>query len=342
MPRAAVLISPQQIEIQKRKRHPLESHQIRAKVQFAGICKTDYAIFSGDYPVPLPIVLGHEWSGIVIEVGDKSLESWIGKRITAEINNTCLVTKNPEPCEACLKNLPNHCQKRTVTGIMRWDGAFQEEIIVPAGTLHKIPDEIAMEEAVFIEPLAAAIRTFELSKIKKDNFVVILGAGRLGLLIGIVAKALGADVLVVSRSEKRAKMVKKFNLNFLILNKIEDIKNYVLDKTRGLGADLVVEATGDAQSIENAMAIVRPRGVIALKSTPGIPIQKFDLTRFVVNEITLQGSRCGPFDKAIRFLLKYKIPLKDLIIHIFPLTQIELAMKESEYKPGKILIQPSK
>lgn len=341
MPKFAVMMSPRQIVIEERNRRKLRSGEIRARILCAGICKTDSAIFSGDYVVPLPLVLGHEWVGEVLETGSPEHKDLMGKRITAEINNTCLSYGLKKPCAACLKGIPNHCLTRDVTGIVKHDGAFAEEIIIPYKTVYKIPKEITNERAVFIEPLAAAIRTFELSPIKKGDVVVIIGAGKLGMLIAIVAKYMQAEVMLFSKSSKRAKLAKKFSL---ILNALpasdEEFKKIVQKKTNGLGADMAVDATGNPETIAISMNIVRPRGIVSLKSTPGIPFNNFNITKFVVDEITLQGTRCGHFEKAIAFLKKHKPPLEEMIVDSYPLEKTKNALDLSETAPGKIIIKP--
>lgn len=341
MPKYAVLVSPQKIQIENRNRRKLSSHEIRATVKYAGVCKTDIAIFSGDYSVPLPIVLGHEWIGEVIEVADKSNDKLLGKRITAEINNSCAANQSQNLCVTCERNMPNHCITRSVTGIIKYDGAFAEEIIVPARVAFEIPNEISDDNAVFIEPLAAAIRTFDITPIKKGDFLVVLGAGKLGMLVALVAKTFGADVLLLSRSIKSRELLKKVNLDLTEIKDFNKIKQYVFDKTNGLGADMVVDATGDPNSIKNSLNLVRPRGVLSLKSTPGVPLDDFNITKFVVDEITLQGTRCGSFKKAISLLIQNNIPLKNLITKTYLLEDCADAIEYSKSNSGKILIKPN-
>ena len=330
-------------------------HEASIQVNLAGICGTDLAIWSGGYAVPLPLVLGHEWVGRVVDVGNHQAEqavNLIGKRVTGEINNTCISRGIKPPCEACLRLLPSHCLNRTVTGIICHDGAFQEEMMVLWRNLYLIPDEMSDEEAILIEPLAAAVQTFELTPLKPDDFVVILGAGRLGMLTALVAKARGARVLTTTRNKVRAERLRKLGLRTFLMGKERRIspKNplapaatplleVVMNQTAGLGADLVVESTGDPDGLGLALDIVRPRGAIAMKSTPGLNSADFELTRCVVNEITLQGSRCGSFDKAIVFQLKHRLPLRQLVNKTFPLAQIEEAFDHAVSHPGKVAIQ---
>lgn len=325
--KAAVLVSPQQLEIEEREIQSLGPEEALVEVAYCGICGTDLAIYSGKYKVPLPQVLGHEFSGDVIEVGSRKHIAWVGKSVTAEINNTCISYDRQERCAACTRNLPHHCQERTVTGIIGAPGAFAECIVVPVRNLHELPAGISPTEAVFIEPLAAALQTFELTPLIKGSQVLVLGLGRLGLLVSIVAKARGAEVIGIDRSKEKRVRAARFGIAVAGGNDPAQWVAAVKERSDGLGADVVVEATGSPAGVELAMELVRPRGVLALKSTPGEAVKRLDVTRLVVNEIRLQGSRCGPFDKAIAFLLEHRPDVTSLISRTFPLSEIQKAFR---------------
>ncbi len=173
------------------------------QVKHAGVCGTDLALFHGDYPVPLPHVCGHEFTGIVKQVGQGVNSKWLSKTVTAEINNTCIAYNRKPLCSACKNGLPSHCLERTVTGIIQHPGAFAEEVVVAAGTLHEIPDSVDPLTATLAEPLAAALQTFNMSPITGEETIVVLGPGRLGILIVFVAALKGLKVLAVSRSEAK-------------------------------------------------------------------------------------------------------------------------------------------
>lgn len=337
MAKVAILTKPGRIVVEDRPRPEIGAREVLARVLYAGICGTDLAIYSGEYRVGLPLVLGHEFSGIVEEVGAEVSDEWLGQPVTAEINNTCLSYGVSHPCAACREGLPDHCQKRTVLGILCADGAFQQFLKVPAKNLHRLPDDLDPRVAVFAEPLAAAIQSFELTRLEAGQTVLVLGAGRLGILVTGVAEARGARVLVVSRDKRGLEAARAFGAEETLLADDPRLAQTVRGLTSGLGPPVVVEATGSPEGLRAALDLVAPRGTIALKSTPGAPLEGLDVTRIAVDEIRIQGSRCGPFPKAIDLLWAGTLPVEDLVSSIRPLTSLQEAL-EAAQEETKVLI----
>ena len=338
--RAAVLYSAGRMQIDERTFPPLQPNEAIIRVQFAGVCGTDIALFSGDYCVPLPLVLGHEFVGEIVEVAPGANEDWIGKRVTAEINNTCCAYSKEKFCSACRRGLFNHCTERTVVGIVDYDGAYAQYVRVPIGNLHVLPDGMGWQEGVFIEPLAAAIQTFELTSVSLSSKVVVLGLGRLGLLICGVGALRNAQVCAVSRSQAKLDRALGWGATEAISANQPGWVETVREWTGELGADVVVEATGSPEGLHLASAIVRPRGTIALKTTCGLPGRDIDVTKLVVDEVQIQASRCGPFSKAIGLLTRRQLPVKSLISEIFPLDEVTQAIALAQ-RTTKVLIQPN-
>lgn len=335
---SAVLLAPNRIEIQETTRRRLKRYECAIRVEWAGVCGTDLALVSGQYPVPLPLVPGHEFAGVVQRVGDAQFSDLIGRPVTAEINNTCLAKDARRPCAECRAGRDHHCSRRSVVGIINSDGAFAEEVVVPARNVHRLPRSWSTRTGVMVEPLAAAIQTFEKSPLRAGESVVVLGAGRLGLLTAIVAKKMGARVLAICRSEATRQRARQWGVRALAIADADDVVEACRTFTRGKGADIVVEATGDSASLGLALRLVRPEGAIAVKSTPGAPARGLDLTRAVVDEVSIQGSRCGPFDKAIRFVQHHKLDLSTFITDEFPLERIDVAFRAAR-KGGKVAIR---
>ena len=338
--KGAELIAPRTIRMKTWSEGSLRCHEVLVEVRAAGVCGTDLAIYTGAYQVPLPLVLGHEFCGVVTGVGEGVNADLVGRRVVCEINNTCIAWRSDDACPACSAGRPNHCTKRTVLGINGANGAFADRVRVPEGSVHCLPDEVSDEEAVFVEPLAAAVRTFELSPfVDEASCIVVLGVGRLGTLVTWVAKQLGGRVIAVARSERSRERALRFGAESAFAPDDDALGNAIADAGGRLGADLIVEATGTPEGWQQAMALVRPMGTIALKTTCGIPSGGVDATKLVVDEITVQGSRCGPFDKAIRSLVEYKPDLASLVERVYPLEEAAAAIEAVE-TATKILIKP--
>lgn len=302
--------------------------QVLVRVKAVGICGTDLAIRNGHLPTPLPIILGHEFSGKVVALGKSVEKTWLNKRVTSEINSNIDFS-----CYYCNQGLYNQCISRKAIGI-DIDGALAEYIALESYLLHEIPDSISYEEATFIEPLAAAYQTFEMMPIENnDKNIAIFGLGKLGLLITQVAISKGLKIIAVDGSNKKLNMAKNYGAQFII-NRIDcDDITYELKKlTNGLGADIVIDTTGDPQALKNIIESCRTRGKIHVKSTHGVETP-INLTDIVVRELTLYSSRCGPFDKAIEGLESGKIKVDDMISKRYTLDDINKAF--DSYKANR-------
>jgi threonine dehydrogenase-like Zn-dependent dehydrogenase len=250
------------------------------RVTLAGVCNTDLELVRGYYPYAG--VPGHEFVGTV-ETADRAPE-WQGRRVVAEINASC------RECGTCRSGHPTHCERRTVLGIVGRDGAFATHLRVPVANLREVPLHLADEAAVFAEPLAAALEIQEQLTIRTGDRVVVVGPGKLGHLVAQSLAPTGCDLLVAGRRPEP-----------LALLAARGIPTALVDDVPVRRADVVVECTGNAQGLEIARRAVRPRGTIVLKSTYHGSTE-VDLAPFVVDEITLMGSRCGPFGPALALL----------------------------------------
>ncbi len=266
------------------------------RVRLAGICNTDLEIVRGY--MGFRGVLGHEFVGVVEDCADPSL---IGQRVVGEINAHC------GECSFCRAGMPTHCPNRTTLGIWGRDGAFAEYLTLPIRNLHIVPDEIPDEEAVFTEPLAAALEILEQVPIRPTQRVVVLGDGKLGLLVAQVLALTGCDLLVVGHHAEK--------LAILARREIATAREGEVD---GPPADIVVECTGRPEGFAVAKHLLRPRGTLVLKSTYHGRVEA-DLTSLVVDEITLVGSRCGPFPPALRLLQHRWVDVRPLIGATYPL-----------------------
>ena len=261
------------------------------RVLLAGICNTDIELTRGYYP--FRGVPGHEF------VGELN-----GKRVVGEINAVCHV------CNACMNGRETHCENRTVLGIKGRNGAFAEYLTLPVENLHVIPDAIETEEAVFIEPLAAALEIQEQIAISPDDRVLVIGHGKLGRLISRTLALTGCNLTIASRDS------------------VVPEKHF----------DVVVECSGNPAGFEIARRAVRARGTIVMKSTYAGDLT-LNASSLVVDEITLIGSRCGPFEKAIDLLAARRVQVRDLIDAVYPLSDAISAFDHAQRKGAlKVLL----
>ena len=303
----------------------LKDTQALIRIKAAGICGTDLAIVKGFLQTPVPIILGHEFAGEIVKIGKKMDPSWLSKHVTSEINSN--IDNN---CYYCQRNIFTQCVSRKALGI-DINGSFAEYIAVDSYLLHAFPSTISWSEATFIEPLVAAFSVFEMMPVdEEDKFIAIFGLGKLGLLICQVAILKGLKIIVVDGSEKKLALAKKFGAKEIINRlKEKNVPNVIQNSTNGLGADIVVDATGNPDALEDIVASCRTRGKLHIKSTHGLATS-INLTDIVVRELTLYSSRCGPFDKAIDVLKSGKIQVKDLISKEFSLDEIQEAFASYE------------
>ncbi len=318
----AAIFNGKEITIKTVAKPKIKDSQVLVHIKAAGICGTDIAIVKGDLPTPTPIILGHEFVGDIVEIGKDVDKSWLNKRITSEINSN--IDFN---CYFCKKGLYSQCISRKAIGI-DIDGVFAEFIALDTYLLHEIPDSIPYDEATFIEPLAAAYQTFEMMPLdQNDQIMAIFGLGKLGLLITQVALAKGLELIVIDGSDHKLNLAKKYGASFLI-NRFdyENIPNKIKSITKGLGADIVVDTTGNPEVLRDIITSCRTRGKIHIKSTHGLETP-INLTEIVVRELTLYSSRCGPFEKAIEGLKSDQIKVRNLISNKFKLEEIKKAFE---------------
>ena len=265
------------------------------RVRLAGVCSTDLQILKGY--MAFQGIPGHEFVG---EVHEGPAE-WMGKRVVAEINFGC------GRCEACARGMQRHCPARQVMGILDADGSFAEYLAVPLANLHPVPDAVPDEAAVFTEPLAAAFEILEQISLQPGIQTVVLGDGKLGLLCAFVLHQAGAAVTIVGRHDTKLALARKAGMRAVNLS-----------DWQSQAVDLIVEATGSPDGLQRALAAVRPRGTLVLKSTLAED-HTLSLAPLFINEVTVVGSRCGLFPPALEALAHNRIPVTALIEAAYPL-----------------------
>ncbi|MGH7213440.1 MAG: MDR/zinc-dependent alcohol dehydrogenase-like family protein [Tepidisphaeraceae bacterium] len=285
------------------------------RVKQAGICSTDLEITKGY--MGFRGVLGHEFVGEVVSSPDKNL---VGRRVVGEINVVC------GRCDLCLSGLSSHCRQRTVLGILNHNGAFAEFLRLPSINLHALPKTIDDDTAVFVEPLAAAFQVLKQIKLDGRKWVTVLGDGRLGLLVAQVLRNAGCPVRVIGKHAEKLALCEKWQIR----------SRPLADIVPRHDQDVVVDCTGSAGGFELAMQMVRPRGTIVLKSTAAAS-KALNLAPLVIDEITVIGSRCGPFREAIRALAEKEVDVASLIYRRMRLEQGVEAMDVAG-RPGVLKV----
>lgn len=279
---------------------PRRNGEALVRVLYAGICNTDLEIakgYAGFHGTP-----GHEFVGRVVESPDPEL---VGRRVVGEINVGC------GSCRLCQEGDPRHCPTRTVLGIKDRDGAFAEYLSLPAGNLIEVPDAIPDEDAVFIEPLAAAFNILEQVAVRASSQVALIGDGKLAQLIARALARTGCDLVVIGKHEAKLKLASKTGARCIELHEIEK-------KSAAGEFDIVIEASGSPSGLPLALELVKPRGDVVLKSTYH-GVANVSLWPVVVNEVRIIGSRCGRFRHAIDALTASLVDLKGLVSEVMPL-----------------------
>lgn len=304
------------------------------RVRLAGICNTDVEILRGYHN--FRGTPGHEFVGEVAKVkgvSNATKKKWLGRRVCGEINISCSAYGFKPVCEFCKRGLKTHCARRTVLGIIAHDGAFAEYLALPLENLHVVPQNVSDEQAVFVEPLAAACEILDQIDIKRFREAAVLGDGKLAQLIAQVLKTAVPRVVMYGKHLKKLALARRAGIQ--------------TKKVRGDASDLqrirenfrlVVEATGSPSGLALAQHMTEPRGTLVLKSTfhGAATVETWPI---VVKEITVVGSRCGPFARAIALLRSGKVDTLPFITRTFPLASAREAVACAQ-QPGvmKVLL----
>lgn len=297
---------------------PPKSNEVLVKIRKGGVCSTDLELVKGYYPYTG--ILGHEFVGEVVEAEDAS---WIGQRVVGEINVIC------NQCEQCLNGRSTHCENRTVLGIVKRDGTLAEFTSLPMTNLHRVPESVPDEMAVFTEPLAAALEIQQQVQIKPTDRVLVIGAGRLGQLIAQTLALTGCDLRVVARHAHQQNLLKGRGIRIIVE---EDIQPWRWD--------VVVEATGSPSGFSLARRAIRPRGALVLKSTYKGNLD-VNFSSIFVDEINIIGSRCGPFEPALRLMETQQVDPTVLIMEEFRLQDgLKAFERAGETGVLKVLVNP--
>jgi threonine dehydrogenase-like Zn-dependent dehydrogenase len=332
----AFIVQGRKLAVKKKPLPKLQPGWALVRVRLAGICNTDLEILRGYHG--FRGTPGHEFVGEVAKVqrvSGATKEKWLGRRVTGEINVSCSAYDFKPVCDFCRRGLKTHCTRRTVLGIVAHDGAFAEYLALPLENLHVVPKNVTDEQAVFVEPLAAACEILDQVNVKKFRSAAVLGDGKLAQLIALVLRTAIPRVVMYGKHEKKLALARRAGIQ--------------TKKASGDASDLkrikesfqlLVEATGSPSGLALAQHMTEPRGTLVLKSTfhGAAPVETWPI---VVKEIMLVGSRCGPFAKAIALLRSGEVDPTPLITRTFPLDQTPVAIQFAQ-RSGimKVLLRP--
>ena len=282
--------------------------EVLVRVTCAGVCETDLQLVRGY--MGFNGVLGHEFVGVA------QSGPFTGQRVVGEINCSCWT------CPTCKAGAPSHCPNRTVLGILDHDGAFADYIAVPQKNLHVVPDDMPADVAVFTEPVAAAFQVPAQMTIHRHDRIVVLGDGRLGNLCAQVLAHLSKDVTIVGKHQEKLALLHARGIRTALLN----------DFPAKRDVDIVVDCTGSPTGLPTALTLVAPRGTIVLKTTVAGE-QTMALAPVVIDEVTILGSRCGPFDRALTALEDDEVNVLPMISARYGLSDGLAAIHHAGTKP---------
>ncbi len=304
------------------------------RVRLAGICNTDLELLRGYHN--FRGTPGHEFVGEVVRVSAarKNPSQWLGRRVVGEINIACAGLGHRAPCAYCRRGIPAHCLRRRVLGIVAHDGAFAEYVSLPLRNLHLVPAGVSDEQAVFTEPLAAACEILEQVRVREHCEAAVLGDGKLAQLIARVLRGAGVRVVMYGKHAEKLALARRAGISTVRVNSAG-----ANDRPSEQTHSLVVEATGSPSGFARAQQLTAPRGTLVLKSTfhGAAAVETWPI---VVHELTLVGSRCGPFPRALELLRSGRVDPRPLVVRVFPLREAPAAIRYAQ-RPGvlKVLLK---
>jgi threonine dehydrogenase-like Zn-dependent dehydrogenase len=318
-----------QLVIRQRSQPRLRPGWALVRVRLAGICNTDIEILRGYHN--FRGTPGHEFVGEVVRVANARDARWVGRRVVGEINISCVGLRLRRPCSYCRRSIPTHCARRRVLGIVAQDGAFAEFLALPVGNLHRVPEHVSDDAAVFTEPLAAACEILKQVNVLEHLQAAVLGDGKLAQLIARVLHAEGLRVVMLGKHASKLRLARHAG--------IVTMSARSRTARRADAFTLVVEATGSPTALALAQQITAPRGTLVLKSTfHGAAC--VETWPFVVKELHVVGSRCGPFPRALALLRSGRVDPRPLISRVFALKDAPQAIRYAQ-RPGvlKVLLR---
>ena len=336
MMKALIVAAPGDIRMIETEKPNVGAKDVLAKVMYAGICGTDLAILSGDMSfvrdglIKYPIRIGHEWSGIVEEVGEEVIGFKPGDRVVSDSGVTC------GKCEHCLSSNFKLCENiRSVGTINCWDGSFSEYMIMPYWHMHKLPNNISMEEAALIEPTSIALSGVKQSNISSESRVLVVGTGPIGIAAVSLAKNAGAaKVLLSGRKKFKLDVGKTVGADAVVNVTKEDLRDFIMKNTEDKGVDVIIETSGNIEILNQCLDVAKPKALIALIGFYEKNLNDFNIDKFVVNRLQMKGilAELGLVQEVIGMMASESLNLKSLITHKLKFNEAIEAMRTANEK----------
>lgn len=331
--RVAKLVAPRKIEVfEENLNKNISPNEVLISVKSVAICGTDLHIYLGERPdVLLPRVLGHELSGEVVLTGENVKNVKIGDRVVVDPVISC------GTCYTCKKGHHNVCETVGCLGVHS-DGGFKDYIKMPSERVYKFADTISWDEASLVEPLACAAQMAERGRVQAGDKVVIIGAGAIGLSVMLTCKMLGAEVLISDMIESKLNLAKKMGADVVVNSKVQDISKEVNLFTDGHGADVILDAVGNAKLLELSIKLAAPSARVVVIGFDGnsASIPQVLITK---KELEIIGSRMNnyKFPQAIKWLESKQVSLKDMISSIYDISEIDSAFSHIVNNPNDVV-----
>ncbi|MHB8277236.1 MAG: zinc-dependent alcohol dehydrogenase [Candidatus Humimicrobiaceae bacterium] len=334
--KALVITAPGEIQIIETDKPKAGPKDVVVKVVYSGICGTDISILKGELSfirdglIKYPVRIGHEWSGIVSEVGDEVKDFKPGDRVVGDAGVSC------GKCEHCLNGRYELCEYvKSVGTINTWDGSFAEYILMPFWHLHKLPDNISLEEASLIEPCTIALHGLKESNINRTSNVLVVGTGAIGLAAVSMVKIMGAArVLLSGRKPFKLDTGKAMGADDVVNVTNEELKDFIMRHTNGKGINIIIETSGNIETINNCMEIIAPNGIFCLIGFYEAYLNNFNIDKLVVTGIQVKGiaGSVGLIPEIISMMASGKLNVKPMITHRFKFSQAVEAIKTAREK----------
>jgi len=336
--KAAVCTQPQKIEIREVPTpHPKE-FEVQVQVKATGLCGSDVDGFLNRHPmIGYPIILGHECSGVVSEVGPGVTNVSVGDEVVVEPFFTC------KACPACRRGRYNLCKNLKIIG-HQVDGSMAEYVLAESMFVHPKPKNLSWGEAAIAEPLSGALHAVERCNLHTGDVAVVIGCGTIGSFALQHARNKGARVLAADVVDSKVRLANKLGAAWAVNRSLVDLHSKVMDITGGIGADCVIEAVGSPETLAETVRLVRRGGTIMLIGWTGNATDPFDLTSVTLDELTVLGTLgfCWDFQRSLPLAEAGRVDLASIITHHFPLDDVEEAIRllhEGGEGVGKIIIE---